>query len=119
MTTEEKIDQIIEVLQAHKEGKTIQVKDSNGWNDLKSKGFYPVFIFNLNEYRIKPEKTSIPATEEELRQVKIKWYKTKDSGILFCNAHESSCLSYPEDISPDDYFLLNPETKCWEDWSEE
>ncbi len=115
MTTKEKIA----VMQAWLNGKSIQVKSiasDEVWYDVENE---PSWDWLTREYRIKPEKTSIPATEEELRQVKTKWYKTKDSGILFCNAHESSCLSYPEDISPDDYFLLNPDTGCWEDWSEE
>ena len=60
------IDEMIEVLQAYKEGKAIQAVplcDNSGWYDVKK----PSWDFSAMEYRIKPEKKIIPyETFEEL-----------------------------------------------------
>ena len=45
------IDSMIAVLQAAKEGKTIQLHDDDCWFDLN----HPTFNFEMCKYRVKPE----------------------------------------------------------------
>ncbi len=71
----------------------------------------------MNTKEIKTPKT-IPATEEELKEMKLKWYKAKSSGLLFCSAKESDCISYPEEIDCTRYLVFDEQTKTWQDWSE-
>ncbi len=104
------------------EGSEIQCKlkftPDAKWVDTEE----PAWNFMHYDYQMKPKEPGdgIPATVQELMEIDIKWYKTKDTGIIFCTAHESSCLSYSEDASPDEYFRFNPNTQCWEaDWSNE
>ena len=44
-------DQMIAVIQAHKEGKTVQARLRGRWVDLEC----PSWNFNANDYRVKPE----------------------------------------------------------------
>lgn len=58
--TKEKATQLIPLLQAYAEGKTIQYKDYNRWVDVGEPAFDKHF-----EYRIKPELRYRPWTFEE------------------------------------------------------
>ena len=46
------IDEMIEVLQAYKDGKTVQIRRKGGWHDMD---FDSECIFGFVNYRVKPE----------------------------------------------------------------
>lgn len=51
MTTAEKIDHMIDILRAYRDGKTIQFSDENhDWRDVD----HPEFNFGTFNYRVKP-----------------------------------------------------------------
>jgi len=56
-------DEMIAVIQAHKEGKPIQVssRNINGWSETKN----PVWNFRAYDYRVAPTPTWRPFTMEE------------------------------------------------------
>lgn len=64
--------------------------------------------------KIKPKHPeAIPATEEELKMINrtIYWTKHKDTGHTSYRYVKSA-------IEPNNEFVFNPDTKCWEDWNE-
>lgn len=64
---------------------------------------------DLEFYTPKKPKT-IPATEDELnRMSNIIWIKSKISHSIYPIGRQKVAK---------DFWLFNPETKCWEDWSE-
>lgn len=75
MTTKE----MIEVMQAFKDGKEIELSDS-GENNWKL-DIFPVWDWYLYKYRIKPEPQYVPY--DSVSEVdKDKWIKNKESGRL-------------------------------------
>lgn len=76
------IDEMIAVLQAYKEGKTIEskVKTTDIWNPIS----YPVWNFMENDYRVKPEPHYRPFKSAEELTEAIKehgdWVKWKANG---------------------------------------
>lgn len=76
------------ILEAIKEGKTIQFKDSDGWRDINSddEGFYlETLIKQTDKYRIKPESKYRPFKNAEecwtemLKHQPFGWVKMKDT----------------------------------------
>ena len=74
--------EMIEVMQAYEDGKTIQVRDKEGlindWSVRKS----PCWDWSKNNYRIKPTPTYRPYKPEELMQLKGKWLIHKSGGLM-------------------------------------
>ncbi len=122
MTTEEKIDQMIEVLTAYKEGKRIEARPKIDclytpyiWKDCA-----PVWDFANNDYRIQEpeEKIAMPATQEELDDImSVVFIKDKkDKDIYSFMSSEVKTMGFKDKTV---WYKFNPDTKCWEDWSEE
>lgn len=63
--TREKAAEIWHIIKAYGEGKTIQIKDDDGWQDCKEPSFMG------NEYRIKPEECMRKSFEEG-KQLQVK-----------------------------------------------
>lgn len=109
MTPEEALKNA-EIMKAWAEGKQLQYRSGTEgvWFTINE----PSFDFTVYEYRIKPkEKVQIPATQEELEYLKGNWFKTKNNGNIFHDSlYRQSCLKKSL------YYILNHETKCWEEW---
>jgi len=120
MTTEEKIDQMLEVLQAFKEGKQIEFAVKEYYPDvIWQEQEQPNWNFAKYDYRIKfEEKTSIPATQEELKDIEsvIFLKDKKDKDIYSFMSSEVKTMGFKDKTV---WYKFNPDTKCWEDWSEE
>lgn len=116
--TPEETKKCIEVMQAYVEGAIIECLNHDEplgqWRVIES---IQVWDWNKYDYRIRP-KTIIPVTKDEFTEMELKWYKSKTSGLLFCPAKDSDSMVYPHEINYKDYLILNPDTKCWEDWGE-
>lgn len=117
MTTKE----MIVVMQAYEEGRLIQqiFGVPQRWEDVKN----PCWNWADNAYRIKPkeEPKTIPATKKELNAIEllgkiIKPKKVKEESVYRLNYLRLLLdgSNTPKDIK-DNYFVFNPETKCWED----
>lgn len=87
------VQKLFPILEAIKEGKTIQFKDSDGWRDIDGddEGFYlNTLVEETDKYRIKPESKYRPFKDvEECWQEMQKhqpfgWVKTKDKGFRLC-----------------------------------
>ena len=109
--TREETKKCIEVMQGYVDGKEIEYytkdfddfwegNDSPGWNWAGYK------------YRIKTQQVSIPATEGELKKIQnMPYLKAKGSGNIY------AVTSYElEAASKNNFYIYNPDTKCWEDW---
>ncbi len=112
MTTKEKIA----VMQAWLDGKSIQVKSiasDEVWYDVEKE---PSWDWLIREYRIKP--TSIPATQEELKDIEsvIFLKDKKDKDIYSFMSSEVKTMGFKDKTV---WYKFNPDTKCWEDWSED
>lgn len=84
------VQKLFPILEAIKEGKTIQFKDSDGWRDINGddEGFYlNTLVEETDKYRIKPEPKYRPFKDaEECWQEMEKhkyfgWIKGKDASI--------------------------------------
>ncbi len=71
-------DEIISVVQAHKEGKEIQVNSNGTWRSVMG---HPVWNFPEHEYRVAPE----PRKPRE-------WW-LNDQNLLFADEHTARSLS--------------------------
>ena len=74
------IDEMLAVVQAHKEGKKLQFwsqvfgdQRPGRWEDVLAE---PVFAFNDTVYRVKPSPKRIPLTQEDIPLDKPVWIKT-------------------------------------------
>jgi hypothetical protein len=79
MTTKD----IIKVMQAYVDGKTIQIRLSvsdDKWED--SKAIEPNWNWYQYDYRIKPEPKYRPLKPEELIELKDKWLKAKNNSTV-------------------------------------
>ena len=84
--TRKEARELLPLIQAYAEGKTIQrIDDKNEWNDLCIVNF----DFSPNKYRIKPEikyrpfKTQEECWDEMLKHQPFGWVKEISSGILY------------------------------------
>ena len=84
--TRERAKQILPLLQAYAEGKTIQIKADDGWEDLNEPSFAEPFD---SLYRVKPEPKYRPfASKEEcwnemLKHQPFGWVRNKYDGEYF------------------------------------
>ena len=82
--TREEIKELIPIMQAYAEGKTIQYKVKGGWQDIDN----PSFNDLPSEYRIKPEpkyrpfKTKEECWNEMQKHQPFGWVKSKDKGYF-------------------------------------
>jgi hypothetical protein len=110
--TKEKAKQLIPLLQAYTEGKTIQYKDYNRWVDVGEPAFD-----KHSEYRIKPELKYRPWTFEEAPLLVI--FKTKycDGRFIFNNVSESGYLykntTYDFERMLEDFLYSSDNGKTW------
>lgn len=75
------IDEMCAVMQAFKEGKTIEFKDNRSVGNEWKRGVKPTWDWNYFDYRVKPEPKYVPydsVTEVE----KDKWIMRKGSNII-------------------------------------
>ena len=84
--TREEAKELLPIIQALAEGKTIQLKrDTNIWADIKN----PAFNMKPSDYRIKPEPKYRPFKNQEecwnemMKHQPFGWIKAPD-GELFC-----------------------------------
>lgn len=75
------IDEMIEVMQAYKDGKTIEFTDfyyDDNWKEIDS----PYWNWRLFDYRVKPEPKYVPYDSVDEVE-KDKWIKSKATGFLY------------------------------------
>lgn len=109
------VNPIIEILEAYKNGETIELKEkysSYEWSELW-KGH--VWNFSDFDYRISPKQPeAIPATEEELEYMGLRgkwfWIKDKKTGKM----DKSPRLLV--DVYDGLFYIFNPVSKTWQDW---
>ena len=84
--TREEAKEMLPIIQAYAEGKTIEERDPHGdWKEAKNPIFTDSLIYSCIEYRIKPESKYRPfKTQEECWQEMLKhqpfgWLKAKES----------------------------------------
>ena len=84
--TREEAKEILPIIQAYAEGRTIQFLDGGKWLDLCESDFYE----SPERYRIKPEpkyrpfKTKEECWNEMLKHQPFGWLKSKKNGRLRC-----------------------------------
>ena len=84
--TREEAKQLLPIMQAYAEGRTIQFLDGGKWLDLCESDFYE----SPERYRIKPEpkyrpfKTKEECWNEMLKHQPFGWLKSKKNGRLRC-----------------------------------
>ena len=84
--TREEAKELLPILQAYAEGRTIQFLDGGKWLDLYESDFYE----SPERYRIKPEpkyrpfKTKEECWNEMLKHQPFGWLKSKENGRLRC-----------------------------------
>ncbi len=108
MTTKEKM----ELMQAYLDGKQIQYSYQEGeWIDIRQDEECEFDWYNYN-FRIKPDQQkAIPATEGELSLINsYAWFRDEDLKCQYCFKGYIS-----KNISME---IFNPESKCWQDWSD-
>ena len=97
------IDEMIAVLQAYKEGKTIEchpISDITGWYKLLNNGAKPEWNFGKYEYRIKTEPHYRPfeSAEEVLEAIKEHGSYVKEGNtyrlLKKFTAHEDGTITY-------------------------
>lgn len=80
--TRERVRELLPIMQAYAEGKTIQFLDGGNWYDVYDTDFYK----SPDRYRIKPEpkyrpfKTREECWEEMHKHSDVGWLKSKQSG---------------------------------------
>lgn len=93
--------------------------DSSEWYTLYQTPDYKIWIaehklelVETTKYRIKPQQTSIPATEKELKTINRKtvWIRHKKNLKCMGNVLANNKLI------DENWLVFNPDTKCWEDW---
>lgn len=84
--TKERLKELLPIMQAYIDGKTIQYLDSkNNWQDLED----PAFDSCLMKYRIKPESNYRPFNnveecwEEMQKHQPVGWIKTKTETLIY------------------------------------
>ena len=86
-------DEIIEVLQAFKEGKEIQfLYNETEWK----KAGCPAWNFGMTRYRIKPQPEYVPFTWEDRELFRVKWVRWKFEDKEFtidCMCERGLCFS--------------------------
>lgn len=111
--TREETKKAIEVMQGYVHGKGLEYKwrSQNIWQTLKG---VPLWNWHDLDYRIKPQQVSIPATEEELEII--------GRGVLWCrnkkNPNRMGWIILDDTPNKNEWYIFNPDTKCWEDWGE-
>ena len=112
--TREETKKCIKVMQAYVDGKEIEVINPDNEKDNWQITRNPVWSWARVNYRIKPQQISIPATEEELEII--------GRGVLWCrnkkNPNRMGWIRHNDTLNESDWLFFNPDTKCWEDWSE-
>ena len=84
--TREEVKEMLPIMQAYAEGRTIQFLDGGKWLDLYESDFYK----SPERYRIKPEPKYRPfKTQEEcwnkmLKHQPFGWLKSKENGRFHC-----------------------------------
>ena len=85
--TREEAKELLPIIQAYAEGKTIEERDPHGdWKEAKNPIFTDSLIYSCVEYRIKPEskyrpfKTKEECWEEMLKHQPFGWVKYKETG---------------------------------------
>lgn len=107
--TREETKKCIEVMQAYVDGKKIECRWKAEEEDEWRGSEYPLWLWDTRDYRIKPQ--PIKVTEEEKDYMKERlWIKNKHSGGL--------SFLRPWGLDKDNFYILNPDTMEWEDWSE-
>jgi hypothetical protein len=104
--TRERAKQILPLLQAYAEGKTIQIKADDGWEDLNEPSFAEPFD---SLYRVKPEPKYRPfASKEEcwnemLKHQPFGWVRSEYGGYFFIDSirenggyHGSASFTFEE-----------------------
>ena len=85
------VQKLFPILEAIKEGKTIQFKDSDGWRDINGddEGFYPsTLVEETDKYRIKPQPKYRPFKDTEecwvemLKHQPFGWVRAKEDKSL-------------------------------------
>ena len=101
----------IEVMQAYLDGKKIERRMYEK-NDFWEADDHPNWNWGFYYYRIKPQQASIPATEGELKKIQnMPYIKAKSSGNIY------AATSYELAVAnKSNFYIFNPDTKCWEDW---
>jgi len=108
--TREGSKEAAKIMLAHANGKKIEFRwrGSSNWMEMDGN---PNWNWEGYQYRIKPQQTSIPATEEEIVLVKgVVFIKDKKTNII------EPTFVYPTNIDSEKYFLLNQVNMVWEDW---
>lgn len=84
--TRERVRELLPIMQAYAEGKTIQFLDGGNWYDVYDTDFYK----SPDRYRIKPEQKYRPFKSQEdccqemLKHQPFGWLKSKKNGRLRC-----------------------------------
>ena len=84
--TREEVKELLPIMQAYAEGRTIQFLDGGKWLDLCESDFYE----SPERYRIKPEpryrpfKTKEECWEEMMKHQPFGWLKSKMNGRFSC-----------------------------------
>lgn len=84
--TRERVRELLPIMQAYAEGKTIQFLDGSNWYDVYDTDFYK----SPDRYRIKPEpkyrpfKNTDECWNEMLKHQPFGWLKSKKDGRLRC-----------------------------------
>ena len=84
--TRERVRELLPIMQAYAEGKTIQFLDGGNWYDVYDTDFYK----SPDRYRIKPEpkyrpfKTREECWEEMMKHQPFGWLKSKKNGRFIC-----------------------------------
>ena len=82
--TREEVKELLPIIQAYADGKTIQLFDEGKWKDVYETDFYG----HPDKYRIKPEpkyrpfKTKEECWNEMLKHQPFGWVKSKDKGYF-------------------------------------
>ena len=84
--TREEVKELLPIIQAYADGKTIQLFDEGKWKDVYETDFYG----HPDKYRIKPEpkyrpfKSQDDCWQEMLKHQPFGWLKSKKDGRLRC-----------------------------------
>ena len=84
--TPEEVKELLPIIQAYADGKTIQLFDEGKWKDVYETDFYG----HPDKYRIKPEpkyrpfKTREECWNEMLKHQPFGWVKSKKNGRFHC-----------------------------------
>ena len=107
------VNPIIEILEAYKNGETIERKEkysSYEWSECETMELFNPMDF---DYRISPKQPeAIPATEEELEIIGkgVSWCRNKK------DPNRMGCIRHNDKLNKSDWFLFDEQTKTWQDW---